>query len=253
VAVAGAALWPSPALAHMSTVPVPDLVYYQTFLTSVHPQPPDVVVSVTPDGESVEVRNGGAAEVVIFGYGGEPYLRIARAGVWRNALSPTTYLNDSLFGDNPALGGGSVAPSWARIASGNTVRWHDHRIHWMGTGRPPAVDADPAHPHLIGSWVIHAAAGTTRFEITGTLRWLGKPAQVLGLPTGVVVTLVSVAVGGLLLTAVSLWIRFGRAVAGSPPAGDPPPAAPPPGTAPPQVDAPGRPRAGVTRGGWPRP
>jgi hypothetical protein len=215
-AVGGAALWPAPALAHVGSAPVPDSVYYQTFLTAVRPQPADVAVSVTPDGESVELRNTGAAEVVVFGYGGEPYLRVTRAGVWRNALSPTAYLNDSLFGDNSALAGGAVsaAPAWTRIAGGNSVRWHDHRIHWMGSGRPAAVDKDPGHPHLIGSWVIRATAGPTRFEIVGALRWLGKPAQVLGLPAGVVVTLVSIAVGALLLTAVSLWVRFRRVAVG---------------------------------------
>jgi hypothetical protein len=228
VAVGGAALWPSPALAHVGSVPVPDAAFYQTFLTGLRPQPPGVVVSVTPDGESVELRNTGRAEVVVFGYGGEPYLRITGTGVWRNALSPTTYLNDSLFGDSPALAGGpsSVAPAWTRIATGNSVRWHDHRIHWMGTGRPPAVDKDPGHPHLIGSWVIHAAAGPTRFEIVGALRWLGKPAQVLGLPPGVVITLVSATVGGLLLTVVSLWVRFHQPAAGAGGAGagpEPPP------------------------------
>jgi hypothetical protein len=221
VAVAGAALWPTPALAHMGSVPIPDAAYYETFLTAVRPQPADVVVSVTADGESVELRNTGVAEVIVFGYGGEPYLRVTRAGVWRNALSPTTYLNDSLFGDTSAVANqpSSAAPSWTRLAGGDTVRWHDHRIHWMGAGRPAVVDRDPGHPHLIGSWVIHAAAGPTRFEITGALRWLGRPAQVLGLPTGVVVTLVSITIGGLLLTAASLWLRLRRATVEGEPLG----------------------------------
>src|SRR5262249_32943324 len=61
-----------------------------------------------------------------------------------------------------------------------TARWHDHRIHWMSQTRPPAVAADPAHPHTVGSWTVHALVDSTPFDIHGTINWLGRPQ---GLPT----------------------------------------------------------------------
>jgi hypothetical protein len=208
LAAAWLALWPAPAQAHVAGPPRPDAAYYQTALTAVRPLPPGVTVSVTADGEWAELRNDGAADVVVFGYGGEPYLRISRSGGWRNEVSPTAYLNESLFVDNSALVGtrGPLAPRWARIGDSDSVRWHDHRIHWMGPGRPPAVDADPQHRHLVGAWVIHATAGGRPFTIRGSLSWVGKPAQLLGLPTGVAITLVSIAGGGVLLTGLSVWV-----------------------------------------------
>jgi hypothetical protein len=211
VATAAVALWPAPAQAHLGSTPLPDSSYYQTTLAGVRPQPPGVTASVTANGEWAELRNDGTADVIVFGYGGEPYLRITRTGVWRNAVSPTAYLNESLFVDNSALVNtrGTVAPSWTKVGAGDSIRWHDHRIHWMGPGRPPPVDADPRRPQLIGDWVIHATAGARPFTINGSLRWIGKPAQVLGLPTGMAITLVSIAGGGVLLTAASAWVLRG--------------------------------------------
>jgi hypothetical protein len=57
--------------------------------------------------------------------------------VWQNDLSATGYLNQSLFVDTSALNGkpASAAPTWRRTAPAGTVRWHDHRIHWMGVSR----------------------------------------------------------------------------------------------------------------------
>jgi hypothetical protein len=103
----------------------------------------------------------GPTTVVVLGYTGEPYLRITSTSVEENQLSPTVYINRSLFADAVPTSqtAGSVAPAWARTANTGTVRWHDHRIHWMGQARPPAVVADPRHAHQIGSWTVHATAG----------------------------------------------------------------------------------------------
>jgi hypothetical protein len=138
-------------------------------------------------------------EVIVGGYGGEPYLRVTTAGVWQNDLSATGYLNQSLFVDTSALNGkpASAAPTWRRTGLAGTARWHDHRIHWMGVSRPPGVAADPSHRHLIGNWTIPARAGPKRFTIRGTLNWIGKPDQMLGMPTGIGVLLTVVLIGSV--------------------------------------------------------
>ncbi|MEN3308747.1 MAG: hypothetical protein V7603_4949 [Micromonosporaceae bacterium] len=156
---------------------VPDATYYRSSLTRVLPAPAGVSVRVDPAGDFIELTNTGATDVAVLGYTGEPYLRVTATVVAENALSQTTYLNRSLFADSVPTGQdtGSVAPMWRQIGATGTVRWHDHRIHWMGQQRPPAVQADPGHPHLVGAWQVHASAGATRFDIFGELRWTGKP------------------------------------------------------------------------------
>ncbi|MFB9236035.1 hypothetical protein ACFFWC_10830 [Plantactinospora siamensis] len=168
---------PGVAAAHPGSQPIPDAAYYRADLAEVVPAPAGVRVRVDPAGEWIELTDGGPAEVIVFGYAREPYLRITSTTVQENQLSQTTYLNRSLFADSvpTAPASGNLAPVWRTIGSAGSVRWHDHRIHWMGQARPPAVDADPRHPHPVGDWTVHATAAGRPFEIHGSLRWLGKP------------------------------------------------------------------------------
>jgi hypothetical protein len=170
---------PVAAHAHAGTPSIPDAAYYRTDLSAVTPAPGGVSARVDPGGEWVEVTNAGTATVIVLGYGGEPYLRVTVGEVAENRLSESTYLNRSLFADSVPTGspGADVPPVWQPTGAAGTVRWHDHRIHWMGQARPPAVAADPRHAHLVGDWVVHATAGGVPFEIRGTLRWIGKPAS----------------------------------------------------------------------------
>jgi hypothetical protein len=216
--------WPAPAFGHLAGPPPSDAPYYETALTGIAPQPPGVTARVAANGDWIELTDTGAAEVVVSGYGGEPYLRVTAAGVWQNDLSPTGYLNQSLFVDTAAITGkpASVAPSWRRIGHTGTVRWHDHRIHWMGVSRPPTVAADPTHRHLIGDWLVRGRAGATQFEIRGTLSWIGKPSRVLGMPALIAVALSVVAGAGVLLTVLLVGSARRRGTGSGGTAGSPP-------------------------------
>jgi hypothetical protein len=132
---------------------------------------------VDPAGEWIELANAGSAEVIVLGYTREPYLRVSATTVEENQLFQTTYLNQSLFADSLPSGqdAGSVAPAWKQIGGNGVVRWHDHRIHWMGQNRLPVVSADPRHAHSLGTWTVHATVDGQAFEIRGDLRWIGKP------------------------------------------------------------------------------
>jgi hypothetical protein len=182
VAVALAIMAPGdPAVAH-SRQTIPDAAYYRTDLTAVVPSPSGVAVRVDPAGDYIQLTDTGGVAVVVLGYLREPYLRITATSVAENLLSQTTYLNQSLFTDSIPTGQapGDAAPQWRQIATTGTVRWHDHRIHWMSQQRPPVVQADPSHPHLIGSWEVNATADGQPFQIRGDLRWIGKPGTGLG-------------------------------------------------------------------------
>jgi hypothetical protein len=182
--VAAIGLAPGAALADPPGQQIPDAAYYRAEITGITPAVAGVTAKVDPGGEWIELSNTGPATVEVRGYTGEPYLRITPNGVDENQLSQTTYLNRSLFADSVPTGqaAGSVAPAWKQIATTGTVRWHDHRIHWMGRTRPPVVEADPTRPHLIGNWTVHATAEGAPFDVTGVLRWLGKPASAKSSP-----------------------------------------------------------------------
>jgi hypothetical protein len=175
---AATTLVPVPAGAHPPAAQLPDASYYRAEITGVTPATTGVTVRVDPGGEWLELANPTPATVIVLGYTGEPYLRITSASAEENQLSQTTYLNRSLFADTvpTAQSASSVEPAWMRIGDTGTARWHDHRIHWMGRARPPMVEADPTHPHLVGNWTVHATADGTPFDIHGALRWIGKPA-----------------------------------------------------------------------------
>jgi hypothetical protein len=173
VLVSGSA---QPASAHGAGQPSPDAAYYRSALIEPVTVPAGVKVLVDPAGEFVQLTNTGDIEVIVLGYTREPYLRVTANGVWENMLSQTTYLNRSLFADSVSTGTDSagLAPAWHEVNKTGTARWHDHRIHWIGQQRPPAVAADPSQPRLIGSWQLHATADGNPFTINGELRWLGK-------------------------------------------------------------------------------
>jgi hypothetical protein len=211
VATVAPAGLPVAAYAHSGSQSIPDAAYYSTELSAVTPAPDGVIARVDQGGEWVEVTNAGTATVIVLGYGGEPYLRVTAGEVAENRLSESTYLNRSLFADSVPTGspGADVPPVWQPIGETGTARWHDHRIHWMGQARPPAVAADPRHAHPIGDWVVHATAGGVPFDIRGTLRWIGKPASAdprRPVPEWLLATLEAVA----LAVAIALGLAVAR-------------------------------------------
>jgi hypothetical protein len=145
------------------------------------PRPTDyrsTVTSVTPgsDGVQAEIVGGDAFlqltvaghEVVVQGYGGEPYLRFRRDGtVERNRRSTATYLNESRNAkvDLPPQADNDAAPVWEKVADGGRYAWHDHRVHWMGQSRPP--DARPGD--VVQAWTVRTTVDGAPGSIKGDL------------------------------------------------------------------------------------
>ncbi|MDQ1691088.1 MAG: hypothetical protein QOD87_1196 [Pseudonocardiales bacterium] len=194
--------------------PIPDAAHYLTKLTGISPAIPGISASVDPRGEWLAVTNATSKTLTILGYAREPYLQIDPAGVSENSFSPTLALNQSLFGDMSQLGDSAMPPSWRHTSRGHEVRWHDHRIHWMGADRPPAVKADSAVAHLVGTWNVHLTLAGTPMTITGTLNWLPmKPGPSTSL-TAFLIT--DTAVFGVLVASVGWFVhrrRTGRRAA----------------------------------------
>ena len=182
-----------------------------TEITSVSPAMDGVEVRVLGFGDRIEVRNRSGTEVVVLGYEGEAYLRIGPEGVYENRRSPAAYLNADRQADVsvPDEADATAAPRWERVSGGTTARWHDHRVHWMGTGDPAAVQRDPGRSHLLyPRWTVPLRAGETEVEVVGTLRWVPGPSPWPPLAAAVIVALVG-AVAALVWRRASLWILAG--------------------------------------------
>jgi hypothetical protein len=162
------------------------------------PRPTDyrsTVTAITPavDGVRAEVAGGDAFlelrvderhEVVVEGYGGEPYLRFRADGtVERNVRSPATYLNDDRQGavDLPARADAEADPEWETVADGGTYAWHDHRIHWMGGNRPPGVEPGD----VVQSWTVPLTVDGAATEVRGELVLVARVSPVPWIALGI--------------------------------------------------------------------
>jgi hypothetical protein len=206
---AGLALGVPSASAHgASPKPIPDAAHYLTQITGITPATAGISASIDPRGEWVEVSNNTAKTLTVLGYAREHYLRVAPDGVSENSYSPTLALNQSLFGDISQLGDSSLPANWRQTGTAHQIRWHDHRIHWMGAGRPPAVKAHPGTAQLIGRWSVHMTLDRQPLAVTGTLSWLPLKPGAKFVSTSLLI--LDVTVFGGIVAAAAWTIRRRR-------------------------------------------
>ena len=173
---------------------------YRSSVVRLVPASSFIHVTVVDSDDRLRLRVDGDHAVVIDGYQGEPYLRFAPDGVYRNRRSPATYLNDDRYGKvrAPATASAAAAPQWERMASGgDSYDWHDHRIHWMSTSYPPVVVAEKSTSHRIFDWSVPGTLDGKPFAVQGHLDYVPLPGQ--RFPRWLVIPLVA-----LVLLAVAL-------------------------------------------------
>ena len=188
-------------------------------LRSVSPALPGVTVRVLDFGDQLEVVNPTGTELAVPGYSGEPYLRIGPDGVWRNALSPATWLNLDRYGRTPIPDDVDInaAPRWEQVSTQPQYVWHDHRTHWMTEGQlPPVVVADPGSAHTISEWTVPMTYGGTDVAVAGELTWSPPPPGWLVWPVYVLLLAGAVLTGWLArgprLLAVALGLGAAAAL-----------------------------------------
>jgi hypothetical protein len=164
--------------------------------------------------------------VTIYGYDGEPYSRILPDGtVQQNTNSPAVYLNNDLFGTAPvpAHAHKGAAVVWRTVDKTGTITWHDHRMHYIGKGRPPSVK-DVHKKTKIYDYRIPLSEGSTRSEILGTLYWVGPAGG--SFPLGAGIALAVIVLGSVALVVTVRRRRRGATTdaAGDGPDEDGPPA-----------------------------
>jgi hypothetical protein len=168
--IAAALLVPAAALAHGGQTSGTD---YRSSITST---PKGITARIVGGDDRLEITRTSAREVVIMGYGGEPYLRLDAAGTWENRNSPAVALNDTrrTSAAVPAAAA-KIAPDWVQTGTGTSVVFHDHRAHWMASQPPAKVRADPSREQTLYAWSVPVSVDGSAAEIRGELAWLGEP------------------------------------------------------------------------------
>jgi hypothetical protein len=102
-------------------------------------------------GNRMELVRTTAKDVQILGYEGEPYLRLDSDGVFENVNSPAHYVNLDRFSRTPVppTATKDATPNWVKLSSASSVRWHDHRTHWMDPTPRADVKANPGVERVI--------------------------------------------------------------------------------------------------------
>lgn len=188
---------PPAALAHQGN---PN---FSSAVRAITPSVSGIDAQVVNYDDSLELRNRSGRTVVVRGYRGEPYVRIAGDGtVAVNRRAPTYYLNEDRFAegvDVPRSARPGAAPDWHVEDGTGRYAWHDHRIHWMSRTTPPQVE-DEHRRAKVFDWKVPIEVGGRPATIAGDLTWVGKPSS--GFPVAAALSLAAVTLGGLALIAL---------------------------------------------------
>lgn len=207
-AVAAVGLAAGPADAHSaSNTPASN---YVSRVVSITPKPAGWSAKVIEAGNRLQVSWKSGAELSIPDYDGHPYLRVGPDGVFENTQSNATYLNADRQGATTIPDGLNPEgpPTWRRISTGHVARFHDHRIHWMGSAPPSQVQRDRGRVHKIEDWEVPLTQGSENFTIRGDKRWVPGPSPVLPLALAGAIGLVGAAASVVLARKRGLRAGF---------------------------------------------
>ena len=129
--------------------------------------------------------------VVVFGVEGEEMLKIDEGGTAYQNMNSATWLASmemslatkdtesagmnmgAAVGDASAMASATGdEPDWKFLASGGALRWHDHRIHWMGGEFPK----DVAIGDELMKFELPVAIDGEALTLTGALLYAGGEA-----------------------------------------------------------------------------
>ena len=141
---------------------------FRSTVTGIEPGVDGVRAEVVGGDAFLELTVEDGHEVVVAGYGDEPYLRFLPDGtVERNARSEATFLNEDRRGavEVPPEADNDADPEWEEVAGGGTYAWHDHRIHWMGSDAPQGLEPGD----VVQAWTVDITADGTPAAVQGEL------------------------------------------------------------------------------------
>jgi len=194
--LAGALLGPAAAFAHQGS---PNM---ESVVDSVTPNVSGIALRVLNRDDRFELQNRSGKTITIEGYENEQYARMLANGVVQvNLNSPAYYLNEDRLGETPipanAKRGAPVV--WKTVEEGGRFQWHDHRMHYMGTGTPPGIK-DKSQRQKIDDYSIPIKVGDQAGAIKGTLYWTPLPGG--GPPVAAIAGLIVLVLAGGAFVAV---------------------------------------------------
>ncbi len=148
---------------------------FRSEIDAVRPDVPGVGFEIKDYDADIElvVREGHA--VTVYGYEAEPYARVLGDGtVQENQRSPATYLNGDRYAETPVpkRADAEAAPLWKTVDESGTLRWHDHRAHYMAKGTPPQVKDESVRTKVF-DYEIPLRIDGRKGAVEGTLYWVG--------------------------------------------------------------------------------
>jgi len=176
------------------------------------PALPGARLRVVEPGPRLELRNDGP-EVIVLGERGEPYLRVGPEGTFENRRSPDADRNRSPEHHRaPGPSDPGAPPDWRKLGNGPVVRWHDHRLHWVGVD-PPQVTARPGlRQDVLNPSTLALRRGAETATATVRLAWVPGPSPAPWLALGAVAFFAVAALGllrrwrGPLIVAIGLLL-----------------------------------------------
>jgi hypothetical protein len=163
---------------------------YEASVTGLDPRPEGVELDVAGGDAFLRINVAPGHEVLIPGYGGEPYVRIdADGSVWVSEDSPAYYQNDDRYSQVriPRDADGRGDPRWMLVGDDGRYAWHDHRTHWMGFNRPPNVVGDARQ--FVFAWKIPIQVDGREISVAGQLEWVPSRSAVIPILVGIVALL----------------------------------------------------------------
>ena len=115
---------------------------YRSTVRAVTPATQGLQIQVLNLDDRLQVINRSGKTVLIGGYNRDTYARVQPDGtVQVNTRSPAYFLNQERIAavKVPDSADPKAAPVWKTVDKTGRFEWHDHRMHWMGQGTPPAV------------------------------------------------------------------------------------------------------------------
>jgi hypothetical protein len=193
---------PSAALAHQGN---PN---YLSQVRGLSPSLNGLSVEVLNRDDRLLLHNTSGHTVIVDGYSDEPYARVRGDGtVEVNTNSEAYYLNRDRFADAPIPKGvdSDKPPVWQPLSKTGRFEWHDHRMHYMGKGRPKQVK-DPAVRQTVFDWKVPLEVDGRPGAIRGRLLWTPPPDE--NLPLGAIFAFAGIVIA---LCVVVIVVRRRRA------------------------------------------
>ncbi len=148
-----------------------------------------IEVEMIDHDANLRLVNKSGNEVIVMGYDGEPYARLAANGeVFLNQRSPAYFLNQDRYATTPveASADPEAPAKWVKQSDDGTLIWFDRRSHSMSDQVPAVVD-DTSVSQPVRDYQIPLRVNGEPAKLGGTLYWNGQSEFPMGIVAGLLI------------------------------------------------------------------